>query len=469
MQFRTSSGARRAGGPRVRRLAVVLATVLTALAAGLPAASAATFSSPATGTHHVIGSILDRYLALGGPSGRLGYPTTDERATPVPGGRFNHFQGGSIYWTPATGAHQVGGAIRGVWAALGWEKGHLGFPTTDEKPTPRRHGAFNHFQGGSIYWSPPTGAHPVWGDIRRAWAAQGWENGTLGFPTTGERRTPNRQGAFNHFQGGSVYWSPTTGAHSVLGAIGAKWAALGWENSALGFPTSSEYGIPGGRGQNFQYGRITWTPAGGAVVTGAPVAGGGILPLGVTPPGTQLLTVVAPSARSTTATFTAWEKRSDGWVPVLGPIPARVGSAGIGAASEGSARTPAGTWRVTEAFGRQANPGTGLPYRRVDGDDWWVSDTRSRLYNEYAQCAPGRCSFDERVSENLYAVGPVYDQAVVMDYNRPAVPGAGSAFFLHISNASATAGCVSIDRAGLESVLRWLKPAGTPVIAIGIG
>src|SRR3712207_5031940 len=233
----------------------------------------------------VVGSILTRYLALGGATGRLGYPTTDERATPVPGGRYNHFQGGSIYWTSATGAHAVGGAIRGVWGALGWEKGRLGFPTTDEKPTPRRPGAYNHFQGGSVYWSPTTGAHAVWGDIRAVWAAQGWENGQLGFPTTDERRTPNQQGAATWFQGGSIYWSPATGAHSVLGAIGGTWAALGYENSALGFPVSDEYGIAGGRAQDFQFGRITFTPTGGPRVTRAPVAGGGRLPPRVTPPG----------------------------------------------------------------------------------------------------------------------------------------------------------------------------------------
>ncbi|MCA0146874.1 L,D-transpeptidase family protein [Blastococcus sp. LR1] len=446
------------------------AVVLAALASGMPAASATAYSSPATGTHHVVGSILQRYLALGGPAGKLGYPTTDELATPVPGGRYNLFQGGAIYWTSATGAHQVGGAIRGAWGALGWETGRLGFPTTSETATPTRPGAYNHFQGGSIIWSPATGAHPVWGDIRNVWAAQGTENGPLGFPTTGEVRTPNGQGAYNLFQGGAVYWSPATGAHSILGAIRGRWGSLGYENSALGFPTSSEYVVPGGRAQNFQYGRITWTPAGGAVVTGAPVAGGGALPLGVNPPGTQALTVVAPSAGSTTATFTAWEKRGSSWVAVLGPIQARVGSAGIGTAREGSARTPAGTWRMSEAFGRQANPGTVLPYRRVDGDDWWVSDTRSPLYNQYAQCAVGRCPFDERVSENLHRIGAVYDLAVVMDYNRaPVVPGAGSAFFLHVANASATGGCVSIDRASLASVMRWLKPSAAPVIAVGIG
>ena len=44
--------------------------------------------------------------------GFLHYPVTDETGTPDGVGRFNHFEGGSIYWTPGTGAKEVHGAIR---------------------------------------------------------------------------------------------------------------------------------------------------------------------------------------------------------------------------------------------------------------------------------------------------------------------------------------------------------------------
>jgi len=151
-------------------------------------------------------------------------------------------------------------------------------------------------------------------------------------------------------------------------------------------------------------------------------------------------------------------------------VPARVGSAGVGQASESSTRTPAGTFSLTTAFGRVGNPGTALPYRQVDSSDWWVSDAGSPLYNTYARCPAGSCSFDERAGENLYAAGAVYDNAVVIDYNRaPVVRGAGSAFFLHIGNGSATAGCVSVDRVVLQQLMRWLDPRATPVISIGVG
>jgi hypothetical protein len=232
--------------------------------------------SLATGVHEVHGVIYDRYKAAGGPAGFLGFPTTDQKAAPDGLGKYNHFSGSggaSIYWSAATGAHEVRGAIRTEWAALGWEKGLLGYPTTDQKATPDRVGRYNHFSGSggsSIYWSASTGAHEVHGGIRTEWAALGWEKGLLGYPTTDQKATPDRIGRYNHFSGSggaSIYWSSSTGAHEVHGAIRTRWAALGWEKGRLGYPISDEYAVTGGLASNFRGGRLVWNARTG-VVTG---------------------------------------------------------------------------------------------------------------------------------------------------------------------------------------------------------
>ena len=199
--------------------------------------------------------------------GFLRYPLTDETATPAPPGRYNHFQGGSIYWTPATDSHEVHGAIRAKWASLGWERSFLGYPTTDESTTPDGVGRYNHFQGGSIYWTPATGAREVHGAIRARWSGIGWERSFLGYPLTDETTTPDGVGRYNHFQGGSIYWTPTTGAHEVHGAIRNLWASMGWERSFLGYPTSDELSTEDGIGRysEFQRGSIYWSVATGAL------------------------------------------------------------------------------------------------------------------------------------------------------------------------------------------------------------
>lgn len=204
----------------------------------------------------------------------------------------------------------------------------------------------------------------------------------------------------------------------------------------------------------------------------APAApAGGTLPLAVsTGSSTQVITVVAPSSGSTTARVTAWQRSGSGWTAVVGPVPAMIGQDGVGRASEQTSRTPAGTFTLTEAFGRQADPGTGLPYRTINANDYWVSDTASAKYNQFAECAPGTCPFNTSAGEHLWDAGGSYNYAVVIDYNRwPATPGAGSAFFLHVTNGAPTAGCVATDQGSLLRIMQWLDPAAHPLIAIGVG
>ena len=222
--------------------------------------------SASTGVHETHGRIMDKYLERGGHT-TLGLPVTDEKPTPDEVGRYNHFSGvpgtgpASIYYTRSTGAHAVWGAIRRQWAALGWELGPMGYPTTDERPTPDKVGRYNHFsKAASIYYTPSTGAHAVWGAIRRQWAALGWELGPMGYPTTDEKPTPDKVGRYNHFsKAASIYYTPSTGAHEVYGAIRRRWSALGWERSYLGYPTTGEYAVSGGRRNNFQHGYAVYS------------------------------------------------------------------------------------------------------------------------------------------------------------------------------------------------------------------
>lgn len=167
--------------------------------------------------------------------------------------------------------YDVRGAILDKYNDMGGQNSPLGCPTTPENATPDGRGAYTHFQGGSIYWSASTGAHPVWGAIRDSWAGQGWERGKLGYPVSDELRNPDG-GARQQFQGGTYYWHATksNGAHAVGGRIGELWAKWRHENGAFGYPTSDEFNATQVGGnldentgvrQRFENGRyLLWSP-----------------------------------------------------------------------------------------------------------------------------------------------------------------------------------------------------------------
>ena len=102
--------------------------------------------------------IDEKYAALGGSSSFLGPPTTQELNALVAGGRFRHYEHGSIYWSPDTGAHEIHGMIRDRWAAHGWERSYLGYPISDEMDTFDGAGRVSKFQFGDLIWRRATNA-----------------------------------------------------------------------------------------------------------------------------------------------------------------------------------------------------------------------------------------------------------------------------------------------------------------------
>jgi len=156
-------------------------------------------------------------------------------------------------------------AIDDKWHQIPW----IGNPKDEgagsqEMTMPDGRGRARDFDNGTIYWTQQTGAHEIHGDIRVCHATRSW----LGYPLTDELGTPDGVGRFNHFEHGSIYWTPTIGAHEVHGAIRQAWAANGFERGRVGYPTSDEHAssVPGGRRNDFERGFIDFTRQHGARV-----------------------------------------------------------------------------------------------------------------------------------------------------------------------------------------------------------
>lgn len=168
---------------------------------------------PAAGVHELGGPLRDHWFAVGGPSGALGYPTTGESATVGGTGKFVHFLNpataarGSIFAKDGRPPYAVRGEIRDKWAALGWELGFLRFPTSDTRPV--LHGLSNTFEGGHLYWSAATGAHEVHGGILAKYLQAGGPASALGFPVSDEQESS--LGRVSYFERGAIYWTPLSG------------------------------------------------------------------------------------------------------------------------------------------------------------------------------------------------------------------------------------------------------------------
>lgn len=153
-----------------------------------------------------------KYSSLGGKNGFLGQALGTEQFASDGKGRFRNFQGGVIYWTTSAGAYEVHGAILAKWSELGLERSILGYPITDESITPDGIGRYNHFQSGSIYWTPNTGAYEIHGVIRERWSQLGWERSCLGYPVSDEEPSSGNWTRQSRFERGIIQWSPSQGA-----------------------------------------------------------------------------------------------------------------------------------------------------------------------------------------------------------------------------------------------------------------
>jgi hypothetical protein len=135
---------------------------------------------------------------------------------------------------------------------------------------------------------------------------------------------------------------------------------------------------------------------------------------------------------------------------------------------EGDGRSPAGVFRLTQAFGYSAEPPAGLklPYIPLTPTVECVDDPGSQFYNRIVDRATIP-SPDWHSSEHMASEGGAYVWGVVIDQNpTPAAAFAGSCVFLHVwaGRGQGTSGCTAMPQDQLEPILTWLEPARDPIL-----
>lgn len=138
----------------------------------------------------------------------------------------------------------------------------------DEQRAPDGEGRFVKYTNGWIYWHPkvnndaPRGerAIAIPPDIFEVWAAQGWEKGPLGYPTR-RHYTDGNVGTIQGFQGGAIYRKFGTKGGVVVGDIGKRYAALKAEKGPWRYPLGNEQFFRGGRVQEYEGADVYWHPS----------------------------------------------------------------------------------------------------------------------------------------------------------------------------------------------------------------
>ena len=152
----------------------------------------------------VHGAVARHHQALGGLGGTLGEPTGNLVDLAYRGGKRQTFTGGTVWYSAGTGARSLSGGIRDLYVDHGGPRGQVGFPLSSMTEVGDGRGEYARFEGGNLYDSTTTDAHEVRGGVLADYLAAGGPTGPLGYPT-GELDPPGTPGGrVQEFEGGSI-------------------------------------------------------------------------------------------------------------------------------------------------------------------------------------------------------------------------------------------------------------------------
>lgn len=389
-------------------------------------------------------AITRRYYALGGPDGTLGIRTQSERTSTAGRGRYAIYQGGRLYSTSATGAHEIHGSIFDVWAAAGGPGGVFGFPTTDVLGDSRVR--YSRFEGGGVYrWAKGTFGVPE--PYHQLFLRVGGVNpsAALGLPVAAIRRSGDRRALYQDYERGRIYRRSAVTVE-IHGDIFLKHEQLSGIYGPLGHVQSDVLTLADGRGRAtiFEHGGVIYYSSS----TGAHAVWGDLLDAYIDAGGygsalgypTSDRTPVGDDrgATFTTQTAQAWSTSTTGaWVvpaQILGPYRSRGGPQGaLGYPVAAAHRLPDGTYRQDFENGAiGADPPDFRPFVRAAYTDFLgrapTNDELRFVTTALGNSAIGRSGVARDLARSPEYVSTLVDRLYVDTLGRPG-DNAGTTFW----------------------------------------
>jgi len=199
-------------------------------------------------------------------------------------------------------------------------------------------------------------------------------------------------------------------------------------------------------------------------------------------PGDQVAVSIADTWNSVTGKLWLLDKQNNGeWKVSNGPWRVIYGKNGLAwgiginppqkgiQKVERDKRAPAGIFKIGTVYSNQAKPLKGAenwPFYQVTTSDAWIDNPKLPNYNHIIRINPANPPAwfkDQRMKPE----DPTYTWRILIEHNYPdAKPGMGSAIFFHFQRGEniPSAGCTVMPVNNIETLLRWLDPAGKPVL-----
>lgn len=199
----------------------------------------------------------------------------------------------------------------------------------------------------------------------------------------------------------------------------------------------------------------------------------------------QLVLVTTSEWNANDGLLRTFSMTKDGWQPAAPPVRVTIGREGaawgIGLhpdqagprKQEGDGRSPAGVFRIGDAFGYAASTRTQLRYVAMTASDYCIDVAGSPLYNQIVDARiVGKHAIEgstEPMRRDIHVEGDHrYKLGFVIEHNAARAAGKGSCIFAHIWKAPGvpTAGCTAMEEEALGELLEWLDSARNPIFVL---
>ena len=167
----------------------------------------------------------------------------------------------------------------------------------------------------------------------------------------------------------------------------------------------------------------------------------------------QIMIVVPKDHYTYSGFFYYYIKKENKWIEIMS-TEAHLGKNGLGKQIQGDKKTPVGVYSFNCYFGINDNPGTKLPYVKLNESYYWQGDSYAERYNQLVNIETFK-DFDTDECEHLIEETLGYKYAMNINYNEKGIPFKGAGIFLYCFTENPyTAGCVALSEADMIRVFR---------------